>query len=65
VVTKESLRGAKPHDKKINSYHNYLPLPLNKGKGIKGIGFKISRGTGADTPLIPAQNQDALEQSSC
>jgi len=33
VVGKGSLRGAKP------LYRNYLPLPLNKGKGIKGIGL--------------------------
>jgi len=31
-----------PHDKKIDSYHNYLPLPLDKGKGIQRIGLKIS-----------------------
>ena len=31
---KESLRGAKPLSRKN------LPLPLGKGKGIKGIGFK-------------------------
>jgi hypothetical protein len=33
VVGKGSLRGAKP------LYRNYLPLPFNKGKGIKGIGL--------------------------
>jgi len=33
------FRGATPHDKKIHSYHNYLPLLLDKGKGIKGIGL--------------------------
>jgi 5-methylcytosine-specific restriction endonuclease McrA len=31
--SRKSLRGAKPLLK------NYLPLPLDKGKGIKGIGF--------------------------
>jgi len=33
VVGKGSLRGAKL------LYRNYLPLPLVKGKGIKGIGL--------------------------
>jgi len=33
LVRKGSLRGAKP------LYRNYIPLPLNKGKGIKGIGL--------------------------
>ena len=33
VVREGSLRGASP------LYRNYLPLPLVKGKGIKGIGL--------------------------
>jgi len=33
AILKESHRGAKP------LYRNYPPHPLNKGKGIKGMGL--------------------------
>jgi len=39
VVIERVLEGRSPMIKKIHSYHNYLPLPLINGKGIKGIGL--------------------------
>ena len=39
------LRGAKPHDKKIDSYHNYLPLHAKNTSPYYGEGDKGDRVT--------------------
>ena len=45
-------------NRKMNSYHNYFPLPLDKGKGIQGIGLLNNSQPCPHIPFILARSKD-------